>query len=314
MNPVRVVTARVMWPWVVSPDADNDRQNVQGFSLVELLIVNALALSLSAALFAATADLIATATVSSVQSDQAMRARQAVQFIEQALTSARMPAEWLRGDAGARIHAGWQTPLPICTSPDNVSPGRRWGGVDVIKAADLSCIAAGDATWGLYVEQIRVCPENCDAGSGYVISPSPCSGAVPNISEQTQWRVTWQSHMDRPPHCSSGWPWGRVERLLFTDRTGRSSIEDLPTLRFQSVSGATAYEWRQAETLVAGITDWQPKIITIPSPEHLAAGANEAILKLLMVAMAVTPSKGALEAKDLNITRLILPQFVQPKI
>jgi len=292
---------------VALPTRDEGLRSLRGYSLVELLIVNALALTLLAALFAATADLIATAAVSSAQSDQAMRARQVMRFIEQALSSARMPAEWLGGDAGTWSHAGWQTPLPICTPLDEVSPGRRWGGVDVIKATDLSCIAAGDATWGLYVEQIRVCPEDCGAGAGYVISPSPCSGATPSISEHTHWRVAWQFNMDRPPQCNSGWPWGRVDRVLLTDRTGRSSIEGLPTLRFQSVSGAGGYKWRQAETLVAGITDWQPKVITIPPPADLATGAEDATLKLLAVAMGVTPSQGMQGVPLLSVTRSLLP-------
>jgi hypothetical protein len=292
---------------VALPTRDEGLRSLRGYSLVELLIVNALALTLVAAVFAATADLIATAAVSSAQSDQAMRARQVVRFIEQALVSARMPAEWLGSDAGTWSHAGWQTPSPICTPPDEVSPGRRWGGVDVIKATDLPCIATGDATWGLYVEQIRVCPEDCGAGAGYVISPSPCSGAVPGISEQTQWRVAWQSHMDRPPQCNSGWPWGRVERVLLTDRTGRSSIEGLPTLRFQSVSGEMAYKWLQAETLVAGITDWHPAMIAIPPPARLAAAADASTLKLLAVAMAVTPSRGAHGVPLLSVTRSLLP-------
>ena len=296
---------------VALPARDEGIRLLRGYSLVELLIVNALALTLVAALFAATADLIATAAVSSAQSDQAVRARQVVRFIEQALTSARMPAEWLGGDAGTWSHAGWQTPLPICTPPDEVSPGRRWGGVDVIKARDLPCIATGDATWGLYVEQIRVCPEDCGVGAGYVVSPSPCSGAVPSISEQTQWRVAWQSHMDRPPQCNSGWPWGRVERALLTDRTGRSSIEGLPTLRFQSVSGAEGYQWRQAETLVAGITDWQPKMIAIPPPANLATGAEDVTLKLLAVAMGVTPNQVTHGVSLLSVTRSLLPSTLR---
>jgi hypothetical protein len=98
-----------------------------------------------------------------------------------------------------------------------------------------------------------------------------------------------------------------VDRVLLTDRTGRSSIEGLPTLRFQSVSAAMTYKWRHAETLVAGITDWQPTMIAIPPPVHFAAGADDSTVKLLAVAMSVAPGRGARGVPLLSVIRSLLP-------
>lgn len=282
-------------------------RSLRGYSLVELLIVNALTLTLVTALFAATADLIATAAVSSAQSDQAMRGRQVVRFIEQALTTAQMPPEWLVDDAGTWSQAGWQTPSPICRPPDAISQSRRWGGVDVIEMTSLSCIAEGDARWGLYVEQITVCPDDCGAEAGYVISPMPCSGAAPGITGETQWQVLWQADMNRPTYCDIGWPWGRLQRLLLTDRSGGASIEGVPTLRFQSVSRGPTYAWQQAETLVAGIADWQPRMTVAAPFRKVSVGDKTATLQLLTVAMAVIPTADTHGLQDLRITRLLLP-------
>ena len=291
----------------MSADPDNRRQHVQGFSLVELLIVNALALSLLAALFAATAELISAATVSSALGDQGVRARQVIHFIERAVAAARMPAEWSRGDTAALTDPGWQTPSPICTPPETGSPSARWGGIDVIEMIDLPCIAKGDATWGLYIEQIQECPQDCGGEAGYVISPVPCSGTAPGITGKTLWQVVWQANMNRPPHCDTGWPWGRLQRLLLTDRSGGASIEGVPTLRFQSVSRESAYTWQQAETLVAGIAAWQPRMTPTPVSQKALDGVDTATAQLLTVGMSVIPAHDARGLGDLRITRLLLP-------
>lgn len=285
-----------------------------GYSLVECLLVNALALALVAALFAATADLIAAARASSALSDQAMRARQVIHFIEQLLVPARMPAEWLNGKATTGASPVWHTPSPICEPPETISSAPRWGGVDVIEmdVEDLPCVAAGDAEWGLYIEQIRVCPHDCGVEAGYVIRPTPCLGTIPVINREMQWRVQWQGNMGRPADCDTGWPWGRLQRILLTDRSGEAGIEGIPTLRMQSVSRKPTYQWQRAETLVAGIARWQPKMISAWVSRNMADGVAEVALQLLSVGLTVLPDHGAQGPKDLHVSRLLLPPSVLP--
>ena len=72
MDSVKVVSASEKLIRCRLPERDTDARPHQGYSLVECLVVNALALSLVAGLFAATADLIAAARATSVLSDQAV--------------------------------------------------------------------------------------------------------------------------------------------------------------------------------------------------------------------------------------------------
>ena len=310
MDSVKIVSASEKLIRCRLPERDTDARPHQGYSLVECLVVNALALSRVAGLFAATADLIAAARATSVLSDRAMRARQVIQFIEQAVASARMPAEWLMNDEISLSSQGWHRPSPLCASPETISGSPQWGGIDVIDTASLPCFALTDPIRGLYIEQIQPCPHNCGARAGYVISPTTCSGKSPTINRLTQWQVKWGPDMSQPAHCDAGWPWGRLQRLLLTDRSGENSIEGLPTLRLQSLSRASTYQWQQAETLVAGIADWQPTLITVASAQHYASEGHEAAHYLLAVDLSVTSDHVADKTQDLRVTRLLFPSAV----
>ena len=116
--------------------------------------------------------------------------------------------------------------------------------------------------------------------------------------------------MSQPTHCDAGWPWGRLQRLLLTDRSGENSIEGVPTLRLQSLSRASTYQWQQAETLVAGIADWQPTLITAASAQHYANEGREAAHYLLAVDLSVTSGHAADKAQDLRVARLLFPSVV----
>jgi len=291
------------------PDGDYGFRCLQGYSLVELLIVNALTLTLVAALFAAAADLLYTAAASSAQSDQAMRARQVMRFIEQTLATARMPPEWASSADSIIMEEGWRTPAPICLSPSAAGSSGRWGGIDVIEMTGLPCIGESDATWGLYVEQIRACPRDCGTEPGYVISPSDCVGHLAPINTETEWQVTWQANMDRPDRCRPGWPWGRLQRVLLTDRSGHASVEGVPTLRFQALSDDSAYKWQPAETLVAGVADWQPKLDSASSFSLVNDGVDVNPMQLLSLRLAVLPGSAEDDLAALRVARLLLPSL-----
>ena len=283
---------------------------VQGFSLVECLVVNALALILVAGIFAATADLITTARATAALSDQAVRARQVIRFVEQALLSARMPAQWVGSDEEALSLPGWHTPSAVCESPVTSGSLWRWGGIDVIQMTDFPCIAKGDGKWGLYIEQIEACPEDCGHQAGYVISPQTCSGPSTLINRETQWQVEWQANMNLPPHCDTGWPWGRLQRRLLSDRSAEASVEALPTLRLQSLATASPYRWHRAETLIAGIAQWHPRLVPAASGENRAAVVDEPQRWFLSLGLTVTPDAATPGLEDLRVVRLLSPSGV----
>ena len=293
---------------VASRDHGEGKRYAGGFSLVSCLVVNALALALLAGLFAASADLIGAAHASSALSDQAMRARQVIRFIEHAMASAHMPPEWLSDSGAIQAPQGWTAPSPICQPPETVSPRLEWGGVDVVAMAEVPCVVAGDAQWGLYIEQVHICPENCGAGAGYVISPVDCVEQNPLIQPDIQWRVAWQENMDPPAHCDAGWPWGRLERMLLSDRSAQTSIEASPTLRLQSVGRELPYRWQPSETLVAGIAGWRPAVFPSPSTSQALGGIDPTAVHVLSMGFGVIPDQGAAVLPVLRLKRLLFPQ------
>jgi len=282
----------------------------QGFSLVECLVVNALALVLVAGLFAATAGLVVTAQTTAALSDQAVRARQVIRFVEQSLLSARMPAKWVGGDEDALFLPGWHTPSAVCEPPITSGSLWRWGGINVIQMTDFPCVARGDGMWGLYIEQIEACPEDCGHQAGYVISPQTCSGPSPLVNQETQWQVEWQANMDVPAHCDTGWPWGRLQRRLLSDRSAEASVEALPTLRLQSLATTLPYRWYRAETLIAGIAQWHPRLIPSASSEDSADGVDAPRPWFLSLGLTVMPDDVAPGLKDLRVVRLLSPSGV----
>ena len=293
---------------VARRDHGEGKHYAGGFSLVSCLVVNALALALLAGLFAASADLIGAARASSALSDQAMRARQVIRFIEHAMASAHMPAEWLTDAEALQAPQGWTAPSPICQPLDTVSPRLRWGGVDVVAMAEVPCVVAGDAEWGLYIEQVHTCPANCGTEAGYVVSPVDCVELNPLIQPNTQWRVAWQENMDPPAHCNAGWPWGRLERMLLSDRSAETSIEASPTLRLQSVVRELPYRWQPSETLVAGIAGWRPAVFPSSRAPHELGEMDPAALHVLSMGFGVIPDQGAAVLPVLRLRRLLFPQ------
>jgi len=75
-----------------------------GFSLIACLIANGLALALVASLFSASADLLVAVRESSLRSDQVLRARQFFLFVSEALSSAKIPEQWVPGGAWGCRH------------------------------------------------------------------------------------------------------------------------------------------------------------------------------------------------------------------
>jgi len=229
-----------------------------GFSLVECLIANALILVMISALISASLDVVVTTQLSAERSDQSLRLRQLRHYLDATVATARMPPEWSGHQSTVKVATPWQTPAAPCESPSAVPVREHWGGVDLIDLDEAPCVPGNSTGEGLYVERVLPCPRHCEPGPGYRVVPAQCHAErLDEAASGSLWRVNWQHHLSPPEHCPEGTAWGRIERLIISYRAASHSGTTPPELRIQSLTQGPEYGWGSAETLVAGITDWQ---------------------------------------------------------
>jgi hypothetical protein len=234
-------------------------QRLSGFSLIECLVVNALALVLLSLLLVASADMISAAQKAADRSEQAIRARQVFDFLDSLLKTAQLPDTWTADAIASEGAAVQRNLIHPCKEFDTVLPQPRWGGYAIVELAKLSCIPGADTGVGLYVERVLPCPEECGEGAGYQIVSTQCQLRHGQATEEFQFQVSWEKNMERPHRCPEGAAWGRVERLLISHRSAEDSIEGVAVLRLQQIAQGldATYRWSQAETIVLGIDAWQ---------------------------------------------------------
>ena len=229
-----------------------------GFSLVECLIANALILVMISALIRASLDVVVTTQLSAERADQSLRLRQLRHYLDAMVATARMPPEWSSHQSSTTVVAPWQTPAAPCESPSAVPAREKWGGVDLINLDEAPCVPGTSIEQGLYVERVLPCPMHCEPGPGYRVVPAQChAGQLDENTSAALWRVDWQPNLSPPESCPGDTAWGRVERLIISYRAASDSGGAAPELRIHSLTQGPEYGWGSAETLVAGITDWQ---------------------------------------------------------
>ena len=233
-----------------------------GFSLVECLIANALILVMISALISASLDVVVATQLGAERSDQSLRLRQLRHYLDATVATARMPPEWSPQQSTVKVSSSWQTPAAPCESPSVVPAREQWGGVDLIDLDEAPCVPGTSTGQGLYVERVLPCPRHCEPGPGHRVVPAQCHAErLDEAASGSLWRVDWQQHLSPPEHCPEGTAWGRIERLIISYRAASHSGTTAPELRIQSLTQGPEYGWGSAETLVAGITDWQVKRI-----------------------------------------------------
>ena len=87
-------------------------------------------------------------------------------------------------------------------------------------------------------------------------------------------------------------------------------MEVLPTLRLQSLATTLPYRWHRAETLIAGIAQWHPRLIPSASSEDSADGVDAPQPWFLSLGLTVMPDDVAAGLKDLRVVRLLFPSGV----
>ena len=248
-----------------------------GFSLVECLIANALILVMIGALISASLDVVVTTQLSAERSDQSLRLRQLRHYLDATVATARMPPEWSGHQSSTTVVAPWQMPAAPCESPSAVPAREHWGGLDLIDLDEAPCVPGTSTGQGLYVERVLPCPSHCEPGPGYRVVPAQCHTSQLNeTASGSLWRVDWQPNLSPPEHCPEGTPWGRLDRLIVSYRAASHSGSAAPELRIQSLTQGPEYGWGSAETLVAGITDWQvDRINDSPTPTAGSSGVEK---------------------------------------
>ena len=248
-----------------------------GFSLVECLIANALILVMISALTSASLDVVVTTQLSAERSDQSLRLRQLRRYLDATVATARMPLEWSSEQSTATREQPWQTPAAPCESPSVVPAREQWGGVGLIDLDEAPCVPGTSTGQGLYVERVLPCPTHCEPDPGYRVVPAQCHAErLDEAASGSLWRVDWQQHLSPPENCPEGTAWGRLDRLIISYRAASDWGSAAPELRIQSLTQGPEYGWGSAETLVAGITDWQvDRINDSPTPTAGSSGVEK---------------------------------------
>ena len=227
------------------------------------------------ALISASLDVVVATRLGAERSDQSLRLRQLRHYLDATVATARMPPEWLNQISMKITPSPWRTPAAPCESPGAATAREQWGGVDLIDLNKAPCVPGVSTGLGLYVERVLPCPMQCEQGPGYRVAPAQCHVEQTDEADPGgPWRVDWQQHLSLPENCPEGTNWGRLERLIISYRTAAHSGNTGPELRMQSLTEGPEYGWGSAETLVAGITDWQvTRINGFPAP---STGSSEA--------------------------------------
>lgn len=288
-----------------------------GFSLVECLIANALILVMISALISASLDVVVTTQLGAERSDQSLRLRQLRHYLDATVATARMPLEWSSQQSTATREQPWQTPAPPCESPSVVPAREQWGGVGLIDLDEVPCVPGTSTGQGLYVERVLPCPMHCELGPGYRVVPAQCH--VERLDEAASgslWRVDWQQHLSPPENCPEGTTWGRIERLIISHRAASNSGGAAAELRIQSLIQGPDYGWGSAETLVAGLADWQVNRINGSLAlsadsleiEKTHSSLDESVTSYLQLGFSVISLDRQFSAPPLHASQLLAPR------
>ena len=228
-----------------------------------------------------------------------------------------MPPEWFSQQSTATKEKPWQTAAAPCESPSAAPAREHWGGVDLIGLDEAPCVPGASTDQGLYVERVLPCPMHCEAGPGYRVVPAQCHAErLDEAASGSLWRVDWQQHLSPPEHCPEGTAWGRIERLIISYRAASDWGSAAPELRIQSLAQGPEYGWGSAETLVAGITDWQVNWINgslAPTTnslevENTHSSLDESVTSYFQLSFSVISLDRQFSVPPLRLSQLLVPR------
>jgi len=292
-------------------------RSTAGFSLVECLIANALALAMVSALAVTSASAISAVQRVAARSDQTLQLGQIHQFLDAAMTYARMPQAWVASDTESKAETAWPVPADPCQPPDVAGPLHGWGGFTIIELSEAPCLPGSATGKALYLELIYPCLNACDEPSGYGLRPAEChmsdgGGVVPTGS----WRVAWQDSLVGAAHCNEDAVWGRLERMVLSYRDVAGGA-GAPELRLHALAQGPLYRWAQAEVLVSGVGEWDLQFLEVPiktveGPAVMAEGIFTEPIQtspssVIQLVVSVEPSLSRVDLPPMRSVHLLIP-------
>jgi hypothetical protein len=270
------------------------------------------------ALFAASAELVATIHFAGERMDQGIRLRQVNRYLDSVLAMAQMPKGWRQREAAWPAPPQWRVPSAPCALPESLGDVGEWGGMSVIRLDEAPCLPGKAQGSGLYVEAIYPCPDACERGAGYALAPNGCTvsttddGAMP-----VRWRAQWQQSLTSLEGCPPGTPWARLERIVLSHRsTGPAGSSS--QLREQRLAGETGTRWTPGEVLVSDVVAWRLVMLSVyPDtgmtvlPEHPQfdlANAPLPAVQYPQLSFAVAPAAGSSQPEMTAVRLLVPPQ------
>ena len=290
--------------------------SVSGFSIVACLIANTLALSMLSALFAVSAELVATTHVAGERMDQGIRLRQVNRYLDSVLAMAQMPREWRQPKAASSAPPQWRVPSAPCSLPESLGGVGEWGGVSVIPLDEAPCLPGKAQGSGLYIETIYPCPDACEPGAGYALAPDDCTvSTADNAAMPVRWRAQWQQRLTSLEGCPPGTPWARLERIVLSHRSSGPAGSS-NQLREQRLAGETGTRWTPGEVLVSDIIAWRlvmlsvypddEKTVLAEHPQFDLASAPPPAAQYPQLSFAVAPAAGSSQP-EMTVVRLLMP-------
>ena len=294
-------------------------RSVAGFSLVECLIANALVLAMVAALVVTSGTAISGVQRVAARSDQSLRLGQIDQFLDTAISRARMPPAWLGVDSAPKAQTEWPTPADPCQPPDAAGPLKTWGGLDIIELSNAPCLPGSALGKALYLEMIHPCFATCDGSAGYRLRPTECEVRESGEAVPTgPWWVDWQDSVVGTADCTEGAAWGRLERMVLSHRDVAGAA-GAPELRLHVLARGPIYRWTQAEVLVSGIREWQIQRLEVLgqvaqgqtgwSSETIIESPQNPPSSIIQLSLTVDPFSQHVDLLPLRAVRLLLPSY-----
>lgn len=237
-----------------------------GFTLVELLLTQALGLALISVLVASLSSLYKSIQVSADAAENGETAYFLMDALAQWLSESRRlplsvdsfagPVPTLDGGYSAVINDPCETPL---RSPFAFSEA----GVAVVPAGNVSCLPSpwvDDHSPVLMIERRMLCPEDC-ADAGFYVAVSDCSPGRAVLA----WRSgdgdigggDRESGETRLETCNGKVRLFQLHRMLIYSRDySRKRGDGVPALMMSRLAPEPESRWLRSDMLASGVFDW----------------------------------------------------------
>ena len=171
-------------------------QRLSGLSLIECLVVNALALVLLSILLATSADMISAAQKAGDRSEQAIRARQVFDFLDSLVRTAQLPDTWTTDDITSEGEAVQYSLMDPCQGVWNGGDSTALGRFRNRRACQAVLLTRRRTlAWGCMLSEYSPVLRNVERGRAIKLSRRSATFAAgkqsKNFNGRLAGRKTW---------------------------------------------------------------------------------------------------------------------------